>query len=214
MAMSNGQATGDPGPAVRAAEAWTTRGDAARPAPAGDMTVEIDVDDRPLDELVADLYDAVRRLAGSKMRHEPLDGTLQATAVVHEAYVRLAGQRNTRYRSQEHFLAVTAMTIRRILVDQARRRRARPVVRTPDGVLDEAGVAPAGTGLDLLDLESALERLEKLDERKSRVVTMRFFGGMSMEAIAVALGVSRRTVQEDWTFARSWIRVEIDEGHP
>ncbi|MFK7960009.1 MAG: ECF-type sigma factor [Phycisphaerales bacterium] len=228
MPMASGDAPRIRGQNARRRVPWTARDigpnphigfdgaaeiDAAGP-PVPDVDIPVDVDDRPLNDLVADLYDAVRRLAGSRVRHEPIDSTLQATAVVHEAYVRLAGQRKTRYRSREHFLAVAALTIRRILVDQARRRRARPIVRPPDGAIDDVGSTDSRTGVDLLDLETALVRLEELDERKARVVTMRFFGGMSMDAIAASLGVSRRTAQEDWAFARSWIRVELEDAGP
>ncbi|HNQ22549.1 MAG TPA: sigma-70 family RNA polymerase sigma factor [Phycisphaerae bacterium] len=156
------------------------------------------------------IYDELRALAGSFLRAERPDHTLQPTALVHEVYLKLVGQSQLTWANRAHFVAVAASAMRRILADSARRHRA---AKRGGGwhkiTLDEA-VAPAvGRDLDLVDLDEALARLASLDERKSRVVELRFFGGLTNSAVAEVLGVSRKTVADDWTVARLWLRREL-----
>lgn len=176
-----------------------------------------------LDALLPLVYDELRRVAGRHMAEERADHTLQATAVVHEAYFRLVGQRNLDYRDRNQFFAAAANAIRRILVDHARSRgrakrgggggSGRERV-TLDGAEVAAAAADAGVagGVDLIDLDDALGRLAALSERAAKVVELRFFGGLSMGEAAAALGVSPRTAADDWAVARAWLRRELGEG--
>jgi RNA polymerase sigma factor (TIGR02999 family) len=156
------------------------------------------------------IYDELRALAGSFLRAERPDHTLEPTALVHEAYLRLVGQAQVIWESRAHFMAVAASAMRRILADHARRRRAaKRGGRWHKITLDEAVAPDAGRALDLLDLDEALNKLASLDQRKSRVVELRFFGGLTNRAVAKVLGVSRKTVVDDWTVARLWLRREL-----
>jgi RNA polymerase sigma factor (TIGR02999 family) len=165
-----------------------------------------------LDRLIPLVHDELRRLARSHMNRERAGHTLQPTALVNEAYLRLHEMKQIQWQDREHFFAVSARVMRRILVDSARARRAH---KRGDGVRFEslenaAGiVSPSDAGM--LDLDEALNRLESLDERKARIVEMRFFSGLSVEETAVALDVSPRTVKRDWTFAKAWLSAELSE---
>jgi RNA polymerase sigma factor (TIGR02999 family) len=161
------------------------------------------------------VYEELRRLAEARMARESPGQTLQATALVHEAYVRLLGEGDVRWEGRGHFFSAAAIAMQRILVERARRRgrvrhgggRRREVLGDSD-----AGIA-AGEGADAIDLvalDGALARLANQDARLARVVQLRFFAGLSVEQTAAVLGASARTVKRDWVFARAWLRREID----
>lgn len=136
----------------------------------------------------------------------PCNGTLQPTAVVHEAYLRLAAQAERRWQDRAHFKAIAAQAMRQILVDHARRRQATKRGGNRQRVtLSEAADSPASAIVDLLDLDDALAELSTLDERHSVIVQLRFFGGLTVEEIADLLRLSQRTVELDWKMARAWL---------
>ena len=152
------------------------------------------------------VYDELRALATRLMARERASHTLQPTALVHEAYARVASRTGPDWAGADHFLAVAAEAMRRVLVDHARRRNT--LKRGGDRcqvTLDEELAPGQRRELDLLDLDEALEALAAEDDRMARVVTLRFFGGMTCESVARVLGVSRKTVVHDWTFARAWL---------
>jgi RNA polymerase sigma factor (TIGR02999 family) len=167
-------------------------------------------DDGALDRLAPIVYDELRRLAASYLNRERADHTLQATALVHEAWMRLTNQREASWESRGHFLAIAATAMRRILANHARDRgrlkRGGDAVRVP---IDEALDAADERGVDLAALDEALERLAALDPRKARVVELRFYAGLTTEQAASALGVSTPTVKRDWDFARTWLMREM-----
>jgi RNA polymerase sigma factor (TIGR02999 family) len=156
------------------------------------------------------LYGELRRIAARLMRRERAGQTLQPTALVHEVYMRLVDQPGMQWSDRAHFLGVAARAMRQILVDRARRRTAR---RRGGGLhrvtLDEEAAGDGGRELELLELHEAMERLASLDERAARVTEMRLFGGMTVAEIAHVLGVSTRTVDDDWAVAKAWLRREL-----
>ena len=158
-----------------------------------------------LGELMPLVYEDLRALAEAKMRRERANHTLQATALVHEAYMRLVSQKEADYKSRSHFLAVASMLMRRILVDHQRAHK----YRVP---LDEERVAAGGTEVTVVDLDASLKRLESVSERMSKIVEMRFFGGMSFKEIAAVLEVSTRQVRREWTAAKILLLKELKEG--
>jgi RNA polymerase sigma factor (TIGR02999 family) len=165
--------------------------------------------------LFALVYDELRRLAASALRRERPDHTLQPTALVHEAYLRLADEPDARWESRAHFLAVAAQAMRRILVDHARGRNAlKRGQGEPHQPLDGVEVEAVGslTTIDLLALDDALGRLASLDPRQARVVELRFFGGLTIEETAAVTGLSERTVKREWQMARAWLRREMARG--
>jgi len=170
-----------------------------------------DGDRTALDRLLPLVYSDLRRIAAQKLRAERADHTLSATAVVHEAYLRLVGQRSVRLEDRAQFFAAAATQMRRILVDHARRRvaakRGGPDLRV---TLDEDLVADMGRDLDLLALDRALAELQALDARVARIVELRFFAGLSLDEAAVALDVSRRTVAREWALARGWLHKRLE----
>ena len=170
-----------------------------------------DGDSTALDLLLPLVYADLRRIAGRQIKAERRDHTLSATAVVHEAYLRLVGQRQVRLEDRAQFFAAAATQMRRILVDHARRRaaakRGGPDVRV---TLDEEVAAEIARDLDLLSLDQALEELTVLDPRVARIVELRFFGGLSLDDTALALDVSRRTVAREWALARSWLHKRLE----
>ena len=172
-------------------------------------------DPQALDKLTPIVYDELRRLAHHYMRHERSDHVLQTTALVHEAYLRLVGE-DVEWQGREHFFAIAAGLMRRILVDYARRRRAK---KRGGGVeklsLEEAAQAadPAWTiapDTELLALDIALERLAAFDPRKSRIVELRFFGGLTIEEAGRVLGISHATVERDLKMAKAWLSQAMD----
>ncbi len=152
-------------------------------------------------------YRELRRIAGGMLRRERAGHTLQPTALVHEAFIRLIGQERAEFAGRTHFLAICADAMRRVLVDHARhRRRLKRGGQWHRVALQDADRQLGVEDLDLVAFHDALERLRTLDERQARVVELRFFGGMSMHDVAEALGVSKRTAEGDWTHARAWLR--------
>ena len=170
-------------------------------------------DPEAAERLLAAVYAELHAQAARAMRREDSGATLQATALVHEAYLRLADQRRIEWRNRGQFFGVAAQMMRRILVDHARARGAakrggdaRRV--TIERVEDVAAPAEA-VGIDLLDLDDALQRLAALDASQARLVELRYFAGLSIEETAEALGVSPATVKREWATARAWLRREL-----
>jgi RNA polymerase sigma-70 factor, ECF subfamily len=170
-------------------------------------------DERALDQLLPIVYKELRRLAASYLRRERSDHTLQPTALVHEAYLRLIGQREARWQNRSQFFAVAAQTMRRVLVDHAKgRHRFKRGGERLKLSLDEAMILSDDRASDLIALDDALNELAGLYPRKSKVVELRYFGGLSVEEIADVLGVSRNTVIRDWSLAKAWLYQELKKG--
>lgn len=168
-----------------------------------------------LDELMPLVYEELRKVASRHMRRQKRGNSLQTTALVNEAYLRLIDSSQVRWQNRAHFFAVSAQLMRRILVDFARQRHnlkrggsARQVS------LDEALVIAPERGPDLLALDEALDRLAALNARQAKIVELRYFGGLTEEETAEALKVSLRTVQRDWNLARLWLYRELNAGGP
>lgn len=161
-------------------------------------------------QLLTLLYDELRRLAASYLRRERPDHTLQPTALVHEAYLRMVDDSQQNWENRAHFLGVCAHSMRQILVDHARRRDAAKRGGHEQVIpLDEATISATQRPVELVALDDALTRLEAFDSRQSRVVELRFFGGLTEEEISHVLGVSVRTIKRDWNVARAWLYSEI-----
>jgi RNA polymerase sigma-70 factor, ECF subfamily len=158
------------------------------------------------DELLPLVYSELRKLAGGYLQNERSDHTLQPTALVHEAYIRLVDWQNTNWENRSHFFAVAAQVMRHILVDHARKKKAEiNGGNLQKMALDEAISFSKQTEIDLVDLDDALKDLEKLDERQSKIIELRFFAGLTIEETAHALNVSTMTVSRDWNFAKAWL---------
>jgi RNA polymerase sigma factor (TIGR02999 family) len=173
-------------------------------------------DEAALARLVPLVYAELHRLAHHYMRDERRGGTLQTTALVNEAYLRLVDTRRVRWESRAHFLGVAAQAMRRILVDAARTRGARKRGgAVPHVSLDELSLAAPERGPSLVALDEALTALAEVDDRKSRVVELRYFGGLTVAETAAVLHVSPETVQRDWHVAKAWLLRELSgEGSP
>jgi RNA polymerase sigma factor (TIGR02999 family) len=166
-------------------------------------------DEAALEQLVPLVHQELHRIARGCMRGERAGHSLQATALVNEAYLRLIGAQQVDWQNRVHFLAVSARLMRRILVDFARAKNYQKRGGGAQAVtLDEALVV-AEPGRDLVAIDEALDALAKMDERKAKVVEMRFFGGLTVEETAVALGVSPDTVMRDWRLAKAWLMREL-----
>ncbi len=164
------------------------------------------------------VYNELRRLAANYLRHERPGQTLQATALVHEAFLRLSKEKNQPWKNRTHFLAIAALSMRQILVQRARARNAEKrgggaeKITLDDSVIaDHAALSRrsaerGGGGVDVLALDTALEQLAALDERQAKIVELRYFGGMSVEEVAETLDISPATVKRDWTLARAWLK--------
>jgi len=164
------------------------------------------------DELIVNVYNELRRLASAYLRRERADHTLQPTALVHEAYMRLTAQKGMEWRNREHFLGIAAAMMRRVLVDHARgHRRDKRGGGLKLSLADADGYAE-GEVQDLVALDDGLRKLARKHPQKSRVVELRFFGGLSIEETARVLKVSDSTIERDWKFARAWLAREIDPG--
>lgn len=191
--------------------------------PARDVTAILDAwragESGALDRLIPLVYDELRALAEGYLRRERPDHTLQATAVLHEAYLRLVEKTHPSWEGRVHFFAVAAQVMRRILVDHARERRA--VKRGGEAVKVSLDADPAAASsvsgldrVDLLDLDTALDRLSALDARKGRVIELRYFGGLTEAEAARVLAVSPATVRLDLRLARAWLLTELGgTGH-
>jgi RNA polymerase sigma factor (TIGR02999 family) len=183
------------------------------PAPVTSMLSHLSAgDDGALERLVPLVYDELRSIARAKLRREAPGHTLNTTALVHEAYLRLVGIDGVEWADRAHFFAVCARVMRRVLLDYADRVRAKKRGGArPDLPLVEGVVATDGgpTAVDLVDLDRALERLESLDERQCRVVECRFFAGLSVDETAEALSISPATVKREWATARAWLNREL-----
>jgi RNA polymerase sigma factor (TIGR02999 family) len=166
-----------------------------------------------LEELMPLVYSELRRLASAYLRRERPDHTLQSTALVHEAFLKLVNQRDVEWRNRAHFYGIAAQIIRRILVDYARSHHAEK--RGSGAVklaLDEALAVANKTDLDLVDLNEALEQLALMDPRQNRIVELRFFAGLSIEETAEVMQLSPATVKREWNSARAWLFRELSRG--
>src|SRR6184192_4072788 len=170
-------------------------------------------DDGALAELTPLVYEELRRLAHRQMGAERPDHTLQTTALVNEAYLRLADQTNLRWQNRAHFFAVAAQAMRRILVSYARAQRSE---KRGGGALkielDEAALVSPEESKEIVDLHEALEQLSALDSRKAQVVELKYFGGLDYDEMAEVLKISPITVRRDWEFARLWLYTELHSG--
>jgi RNA polymerase sigma factor (TIGR02999 family) len=165
-----------------------------------------------LDQLLPTIYGELRRLAASYLRRERADHTLQATALVHEAFLKLVDQHDVHWQSRAHFFGIAAQAMRRILVDHARAHVAakrgsgeRPVP------IDEALIVVPGLDVDLLALDEALTRLSALDPQQGRIIELKFFGGLTVDEIAAVLHISPATIGREWALAKAWLYAEL--GH-
>lgn len=170
-------------------------------------------DGTAFDALFSLVYDELRALASSYMRRERPDHTLQTTALVNEAYIKLAGHRDSLFQNRVHFFAIAAKVMRQILIDHARtlnyEKRGGGAFKFS---LDETAAWSSQRAGELVALDDALKRLEAIDPRKSKVVELRFFGGLTIDETAEFLGVARNTVIRDWEMARAWLYLQINEG--
>ena len=172
-------------------------------------------DTAALDKLMPMVYDELRRLARNYLRQERPDHTLQPTALVNEAYLRLVDQRQAKWQNRAQFMGIAAQLMRRILVDHARRHRAAKRGGTDRQRLSFMNAAriDGKPDADLLAMHDALNELSAIDPQQSRIVELRFFGGLSIPETATVLGVGHATVERDWKLARAWLRRKL-EGHP
>ena len=168
-------------------------------------------DKKGLDQMLPVVYEELHRMAAHYLSREATGHTLQPTALVHEAYLRLVDQRRVDWRNRAQFLGLAASMMRRILVNHARDRAARKRGGNPERVSLSLIESPSGRpDVELIALEEALERLTALDERKSRVVELKFFGGLTIDEIAEVLEISPATVEREWAFARAWLYDAIE----
>lgn len=190
--LKNAMTTRDPTTVTAALKLMTAEGDSA------------------FEALLPLVLDELKELARGFLRGERVDHTLQPTALVHEAYLRLVDQTVSDVQDRRRFLAVAARAMRHILVDHARRKRAQKRGGAARQLtLDDKLVPPNQRNVALEDLEDALSRLETLDQRKARVIELRFFGGLTIRETAEVLGVSPKTVEADWYFSRAWLAREL-----
>jgi RNA polymerase sigma-70 factor, ECF subfamily len=168
-------------------------------------------DKKGLDQMLPVMYEELHRMAAHYLSREGAGHTLQPTALVHEAYLRLVDQRRVDWRNRAQFLGLAASMMRRILVNHARDRSARKRGGNPERVSLSLVESPSGRpDVELIALEDALQRLAGLDQRKGRVVELKFFGGLTIDEIAEVLGISAATVEREWAFARAWLYDAIE----
>ena len=172
-------------------------------------------------ELMPQVYDELRRLAANYLRHERPGQTLQATALVHEAFLRLSKEKNQPWKNRTHFLAIAALSMRQILVQRARARNAEKRGGGAEKItLDESVMSASAHGatadqeavggIDVLELDAALEKLAALDAQQAKIVELRYFGGLTVEETAEALDISPATVKRHWTLARAFLKRELN----
>jgi RNA polymerase sigma-70 factor (ECF subfamily) len=168
-------------------------------------------DQAALEKLMPLVYSELRRLASNYLRRDRGEHTLQPTALVNEAYLKLVNQRNAKWQNRAHFFGISAQLMRRILVDHARQHRAvkrggseqqRISITSAEKIVEQPEV-------DILALHEALEELARMDEQQSRIVELKFFGGLSIEEIAEVFGIGHATVERDWKLARAWLRRQL-----
>src|SRR5881628_68525 len=169
-------------------------------------------DESALEELMPLVYDELHRLAGSYLRRERSGHTLQPTALVNEAYLRLTDQRKAHWRNRAQFFGVAAQLMRRILIDHARARQA---AKRGGSAQQRLSITSAGKfakqpEVDLLNLHEALEELAEMDPQQGRIVELRFFGGLSIDETAEVMGIGHATVERDWKLARAWLRRKLE----
>lgn len=166
-----------------------------------------------LDQLLPLVYEELRRQAARYLRKERLDHTLQTTALINEAYLKLIDQRKVSWQNRQHFFAIAAQAMRRILVDYARERHREKRGGAAENLPIEAAefVAVSEKSVDLVALDEALNRLAKLDERQARVVELRYFSGLSIDETAEILNVSNVTVRRDWNLAKAWLHQQLSK---
>lgn len=169
-------------------------------------------DQSALEKLTPIVYEELRRLARRYMKYERPGHSLQATALVNEAYMRLVDYRRMEWQNRAHFFAVSAQLMRRILVEHARRHNLKRGGDVQHVALEDAAVVGAGRAIDLVALDDAMNTLARLDPRKVQVVEMRFFGGLSVDETAEVLKVSPVTVMRDWSTAKAWLYRELSGG--
>lgn len=167
---------------------------------------------RDVDALMSAIYDDLRRLAFGQLRGERCEHTLQPTALVHEAYLKLIDQRSTEWKDRGHFFSVASRVIRRILVDHARERRAQKrggdIARR---AIETADIAASENGTDLIALDEALNELQVIDPLQAKIVEMRYFGGLTIEEIAETLDLGKRSVDRHWQAARAWLCFRLND---
>lgn len=195
-----------------------TGGKEAKAPPSGDVSTLLrawrDGDRDALDRLTPIVYQELHRLAQRYMRGERPGHSLQATALVNEAYMRLVDYKRMQWQNRAHFFAVSAQLMRRILVEHARRHNLKRGGGVQHVSLDTAAIVGRGRTADLVALDEAMQALARLDPRKTRVVELRFFGGLSVEETAEVLKISSVTVMRDWSTARAWLYREMSGGPP
>jgi RNA polymerase sigma factor (TIGR02999 family) len=183
----------------------------SKPSEVTRLLQQLDTGDRSgVDQLFAVVYQQLRNLAGQFFRREPKENTLQPTALVHEAYMKLVDQTRVDWQGRTHFFAVAAQAMRRILVDHARRRgAAKRGGKRHRIALDDNLVIESNRDEGLLALDNALVKLTKLDPRQAQMIELRFFGGLSIAEVAKVMGISTRSVEREWTMVRAWLRREL-----
>jgi RNA polymerase sigma factor (TIGR02999 family) len=197
------------------------RGRAAKDAGAPRRSAE-DAAGAKAEELMPQVYEELRRLAANYLRQERPGQTLQATALVHEAFLRLSKEKNQPWKNRTHFLAIAALSMRQILVQRARARHAEKrgggaekISLDESVVADQRGVSSGRSenpgGVDVLALDGALDKLAALDPQQAKIVELRYFGGLTVEEAAEALDISPATVKRHWTVARAWLKKELSE---
>ena len=171
-----------------------------------------DGDEKAPEKLLELVYEDLRRLAAKYMQNERDDHTLQATALVHEAFIRLVDWKNVSWENRAQFFAVAAQVMRKILVDHARHKNAQKREGGQKIAIDDAISFPTEKEIDLLVLEEVLTSLEQIDSRQAKIVELRFFGGLSIEETAFVLKTSETTVKREWTFAKAWFQRELQRN--
>lgn len=186
------------------------------PSPSDITRLLLDLSDgkpEALDRLLPVVYGELKALAASQLRRERPDHTLSPTALVHEVFLRLVDQQSVSWAGRAHFFGVAATAMRRILVDHARRRKAKKRERHQQVTLPtDAAIAAPGPSDDVLAVDEALDRLAAFDPRQARLIELRYFGGLSIEEAADVTGVSPATVKRDWILARAWLQRELTRG--